>query len=207
VRIEVGYGLEGALPDILCGRIISNEVLPRFKEGDYDGGVRDGVQAIVAATRGEYRVTTGQPVRAALAWLPARPEIPLVAQAIIGVFYWVFSLAWVFAGPVVFSVAGKPVRLGVLPGLLITAGVVYLFPGVLIPLGVGVALWLDNTYGLFSRAFRRATDSRPGERSWSSSRESSVSSGSSPGSSSSSSSSSSCSGGGGRFGGGASGGW
>lgn len=57
LRIEVGYGLEGALPDALCGRIIANEITPRFKAGDYEGGIRSGVNAILAATKGEYRAT------------------------------------------------------------------------------------------------------------------------------------------------------
>ncbi len=54
VRIEVGRGLEGDLPDITCGSIIRKQILPRFKEGDYDAGVTDGVQAILAAIRGSY---------------------------------------------------------------------------------------------------------------------------------------------------------
>lgn len=54
VRIEVGSGLEGALPDIVCGQIIRNEIVPRFRRDDYDGGVREGVEAILRAIRGEY---------------------------------------------------------------------------------------------------------------------------------------------------------
>ena len=54
VRIEVGRGLEGDLPDITCGRIIRNEIVPRFKDGDYDGGVEAGVRAILAAIQGSY---------------------------------------------------------------------------------------------------------------------------------------------------------
>lgn len=57
LRIEVGYGLEGALPDALCGRIIANEITPRFKVGDYETGIRSGVNAILAAAKGEYRAT------------------------------------------------------------------------------------------------------------------------------------------------------
>lgn len=54
VRIEVGRGLEGNLPDITCGAIIRNEILPRFKRGDYEGGTRAGIGAILAAIRGAY---------------------------------------------------------------------------------------------------------------------------------------------------------
>ncbi|MEP6667924.1 MAG: TPM domain-containing protein [Chthoniobacter sp.] len=55
--IQVGYGLEGALPDILCKQIIENEITPRFKTGDYDGGLAAGVDAMIKATKGEYHGT------------------------------------------------------------------------------------------------------------------------------------------------------
>ena len=54
-RIEVGYGLEGALPDVIAKRIIENEILPAFRAGDFDSGVRRAVTAIMQATRGEYK--------------------------------------------------------------------------------------------------------------------------------------------------------
>ncbi len=57
LRIEVGRGLEGVLPDALAGRIIRNEIQPRFRNNDYDGGVRAGADAIMAAVRGEYQGT------------------------------------------------------------------------------------------------------------------------------------------------------
>lgn len=46
VRIEVGYGLEGVLPDALAGRIVNNTIIPRFKQNDYPGGIAAGVDAI-----------------------------------------------------------------------------------------------------------------------------------------------------------------
>ncbi len=63
-RIEVGYGLEGALPDITAGRIIRNELAPAFRAGDYAAGLEAMAAAIIKATRGEY---TGDPSRAARA--------------------------------------------------------------------------------------------------------------------------------------------
>lgn len=54
VRIEVGDGLEGDLPDITCGQIIRSEIVPRFRDGDYEAGIRDGVAAILAAINGSY---------------------------------------------------------------------------------------------------------------------------------------------------------
>ena len=56
VRIEVGDGLEGSLPDITCGHIIRREIVPRFRDSDYEGGVRAGVEAILGAIAGSYQV-------------------------------------------------------------------------------------------------------------------------------------------------------
>lgn len=53
MRIEVGYGLEGALPDITAKRIISDIVSPSFKAGDFVGGITAGVDAIIASIQGE----------------------------------------------------------------------------------------------------------------------------------------------------------
>ena len=53
--LQVAYGLEGALPDATAKRIIENEIKPRFKGGDYAGGLAAGVNAIMAATKGEYK--------------------------------------------------------------------------------------------------------------------------------------------------------
>lgn len=47
MRIEVGYGLEGAIPDSLAGSIIRNAMTPRFKSGDFDGGIDAGISAIL----------------------------------------------------------------------------------------------------------------------------------------------------------------
>jgi uncharacterized protein len=55
VRIEVGNGLEGDLPDITCGRIIRNEIVPRFRNGYYEGGIRAGVNAILGVIDGSYK--------------------------------------------------------------------------------------------------------------------------------------------------------
>lgn len=52
--MQVGYGLEGALPDALAKQIINDELRPRFRANDYAGGLTAAVDAIIAATRGEY---------------------------------------------------------------------------------------------------------------------------------------------------------
>lgn len=55
MRIEVGYGLEGPLPDALASSIIRNDVTPYFKLGDYDSGIQAGISSIISATKGEYK--------------------------------------------------------------------------------------------------------------------------------------------------------
>lgn len=53
LRIEVGYGLEGALNDATAKRIVSEAMSPRFKQGDYFGGLQAGLEAIVSVIEGE----------------------------------------------------------------------------------------------------------------------------------------------------------
>jgi uncharacterized protein len=53
VRIEVGYGLEGALPDAVANRIITETITPHFKLGDYDGGIEAGVDQMISVVNGE----------------------------------------------------------------------------------------------------------------------------------------------------------
>ena len=72
VRIEVGYGLEGALPDILSGQIVRKEIGPRFAAGDFYGGIDAGVEAMMKATRNEYTAdpeSSGRSVRSILPML------------------------------------------------------------------------------------------------------------------------------------------
>lgn len=53
VRIEVGYGLEGALPDATANRIIQEDIVPQFRRGDYYGGIGTGVDRILRVIQGE----------------------------------------------------------------------------------------------------------------------------------------------------------
>jgi len=53
MRIEVGYGLEGAIPDVLAGRIIRERMAPAFREGDYAGGLDSAVDALIGLIDGE----------------------------------------------------------------------------------------------------------------------------------------------------------
>ncbi len=53
MRIEVGYGLEGAIPDLTAKRVISEVIAPKFKRGDFAGGVNDGVDKLIGLVDGE----------------------------------------------------------------------------------------------------------------------------------------------------------
>jgi uncharacterized protein len=82
----VGYGLEGALPDVTAKRIIENEVIPRFRDGDYPGGIEAGVDAMMAATKGEYR-GTGRTVDEGKRRRSGEFSSCLVAAVVLGVFF------------------------------------------------------------------------------------------------------------------------
>ena len=69
IRIEVGYGLEGALPDATAGAIIRNEMTPRFRDGDFEGGTLAATDAIIGSIRGEY--------------VPTEDELPWWGQALV----------------------------------------------------------------------------------------------------------------------------
>jgi|SRR5580658_1184263 uncharacterized protein len=53
VRIEVGYGLEGTLTDALSSVLISSDIVPRFKTGDFSGGIARGVDGIISILNGD----------------------------------------------------------------------------------------------------------------------------------------------------------
>jgi uncharacterized protein len=54
ISIQTGYGLEGALPDLVAFDIRTRHMNPRFKNGDYQGGLAEGIDLICKAVRGEY---------------------------------------------------------------------------------------------------------------------------------------------------------
>jgi uncharacterized protein len=70
LRIEVGYGLEGEIPDATANSIIQQEIIPHFKRGDMNGGVRAGVDAILAALGGSYVPTKPLPVSSSTSAAP-----------------------------------------------------------------------------------------------------------------------------------------
>src|SRR4029077_4653179 len=57
ISLQVGYGWEGALPDIIAFDIHQNHINPHFRKGDYEGGLAEGIDSIFKAIRGEYKGT------------------------------------------------------------------------------------------------------------------------------------------------------
>ncbi len=63
VRIEVGYGLEGALNDATANTIIQKDILPFFKTGNYYEGTSKGIDSIIKVTKGEYTQESDETTR------------------------------------------------------------------------------------------------------------------------------------------------
>jgi len=87
VRIEVGYGLEGALTDAISSNIINAVIVPRFKKADFNGGIAAGVDAIIQALGGSYTMTKAPTHHA-----------PTVGQIIFGIIMLYFLAQMLFAG-------------------------------------------------------------------------------------------------------------
>lgn len=89
-RVEVGYGLEGAVPDITGGRIIREYMAPKFRNGDYAGGLNDAVTVLEGAIRGEQLPQPmsgqGQGDGGGENWLLALFVAFMVAQVARGIF-------------------------------------------------------------------------------------------------------------------------
>ncbi|WP_127121808.1 TPM domain-containing protein [Chryseotalea sanaruensis] len=88
MRIEVGEGLEGPLPDALCSRIIRNEIAPAFRRQDYDAGIMAGVNSIMLAIKGEYNTENNAGGENSLDSMSTRDRV------LIGLF--VFGILFVF---------------------------------------------------------------------------------------------------------------
>jgi uncharacterized protein len=131
LRIEVGYGLEGALTDAEAGRIIRHVIVPRFREGDFDGGVMAGVTAILGTIEGTYEApedTEGEdvPIWFGLVFLVTHGLLPLgiALRALVeppGQRYATFAFTLLFIGfalaalpAIVFGPGAAPVGLGLL---------------------------------------------------------------------------------------------
>jgi uncharacterized protein len=119
LRIEVGYGLEGALPDITANRIINEIIVPRFRNGDFYGGVSAGLDAII-------HVVEGEPLPE-----PSPDSQSDEAPNFNGLFT-LFIFLFLIMGPVLRKVAGK------VKGALIGSGISFVVGWIFISLAVGV---------------------------------------------------------------------
>ena len=89
VRIEVGMGLQGVLPDITASRIIRETMRPYLKSGNFDQGIAVGVDAIIAATKGEFQGDVQPHKKQSAKKSPSIASIFLavaVAAAVVGLF-------------------------------------------------------------------------------------------------------------------------
>jgi len=94
MRVEVGYGLEGTLPDAVAARVIRNVMTPRFKQGDYDGGIVQGAEAIVALLEGEQPPAGEEPATARQGEFIQAPDMPLHEKVLMGAF--IFGIIGLF---------------------------------------------------------------------------------------------------------------
>jgi uncharacterized protein len=94
MRIEVGYGLEGALPDAIAARIVRSVMTPRFKQGDYDGGITQGVSAVVAHLEGTGSPMADEPPPAKQSDFIKAPDMPLHEKVLLGAF--IFGIIGLF---------------------------------------------------------------------------------------------------------------
>lgn len=103
MRIEVGYGLEGAIPDALAGRIVRDVMAPQFRQGDYAGGIDAALGALFQAGAGES-VALPEP----------QPERRERRGGGFKALFWLMMLGFMFIGPLF----GRRRRLGYGPMML-----------------------------------------------------------------------------------------
>jgi uncharacterized protein len=85
VRIEVGYGLEGTLTDAATKVIIENAILPRFRTGDFAGGIRSGVADIIQLLGGATSTQQGPSASAPGNTRPNAPAWPVIVLGLVAV--------------------------------------------------------------------------------------------------------------------------
>lgn len=83
MRIEVGYGLEGALSDIVSKRIIAETITPYFKQGDFFGGLYAGVQQMVGVIEGEVLPAPQFQKHSKSSRLPSSIELAIVLSVVV----------------------------------------------------------------------------------------------------------------------------
>lgn len=128
VRIEVGRGLEGDIPDAIASRIIQEQIIPFFRSGEIPAGVRAGVEALVARVRGLELPP------------PAEPEASS-AENLVMCFFMAFFLG-TFAGASLGRIVGAAVGFGV--GAATAAVVAPLVVAIAFGIGCAALVFLVN---------------------------------------------------------------
>ncbi len=129
VRIEVGYGLEGALPDIRAGQIVRDRIIPEFRQGKYFEGINGGVDGIIKAIHGEADPS-----------LQEESAVPFEGGDMIGnlFFFAIFALVWLG------SILGRSKSwwaggiIGLVSGLIVTALFGFLMAGLISIIGLSL---------------------------------------------------------------------
>lgn len=135
VRIEVGYGLEGALPDAIANRIIDQDIVPQFRGGDYYGGITAGVDRML-------RVIEGEPLPEPAPRSPAQ-DVPGLFQLLPFLFVFALIGGSIFRG--LFGRVGGALTTGGLVGAL-----TWLLVGILgLALGAGIVAFIFALIGGF----------------------------------------------------------
>lgn len=98
MRIEVGYGLEGAVPDALAAQIIRHQLQPAFRRGDFDGGVTTAFSTLMKAAEGEA-VSVEAP--------PPSPSMPGPFDGFLGFAIWL-TIVLGFTSLLRFGLRGSP---------------------------------------------------------------------------------------------------
>jgi uncharacterized protein len=100
MRIEVGYGLEGVLPDLIAGRIIQEVMAPRFREENFNGGITEGALAVISIldgkdlpARSELNETANSSEQSGFADIE-NPDIPITTRILLGAF--IFGIIGLF---------------------------------------------------------------------------------------------------------------
>ncbi len=154
LRIEVGYGLEGAIPDAIAKRIIDEEIVPRFKGGDFYGGIAAGVDRIARLIEGESMPP------------PPRRSAPAATGWDAGTLFIGFIILAMLS-QLLHSLFGRLVGSGVAG---VAAGIIgYVLAGVIVAGIIGVIAFVVSLFsGLAGRSGRGWSSHRGGYSGWSS---------------------------------------
>lgn len=133
MRIEVGYGLEGAIPDLIAKRIITEIMVPSFKQGDFYGGINNATDKLIGLVSGEQ--------------LPAPSPSKLNSDDLWNMLYWLLIGGFIVGG-ILRAIFGNFLG-GVLNGGVIGLLVWWIGGGVFVAIALGVVAFFITFAGAF----------------------------------------------------------